>query len=335
MKRLSYILIGLFGLLSELHTQQIPVFSGIGMDEYIYNPAVAGSKPYLVAQIKQRLQYLGVDYAPNTQLVSVESSISGTYSGVGGYFLNETNGVLGKIQGMATYAYHIPLSDETYLSLGTSLGIHQIRTISSRMILNNVDDNLLNTQANQGKSFFNSQAGVLLHGEMFYMGYSLQNMYTTNYSIYAGSTLPQEFHHQVHYGFDFYSGEVGMFSFTGRHVFAKGLPAWHQFGLLYDHDERFYGGVQYRWKDAVVGVLGLKIWDELRVYYSYDLGVGGYRSTNSGSHELSITYHFHYDPIYSKDKARYSNKIHHGWKFSLKRKPKKVTPEENKETPEE
>lgn len=335
MKRVVYIWLLLTGAVYTTEAQQIPVFSGMGIDEYIYNPAVAGSKPYLVAQVKQRLQYLGVDYAPNTQMVSVESSISGTNSGVGGYFLNETNGVLGKMQGMASYAYHIPLSDYTYLSFGTSLGIHQFRTISSRMILNNVDDNLLNAQANQRKSFFNSQAGILLHGDMFYVGYSLQNMYTSNYSIYAGSTLPQEFHHQFHYGFDFYSGEVGMITITGRHVFTKGLPAWHQFGLLYDHDERFYGGVQYRWQDAIVGVLGLKIWDELRVYYSYDLGVGGYRSANSGSHELSITYHFHYDPIYSKDKARYSNKIHRGWKFSLKRKPKVVSPEENKESPQQ
>lgn len=329
MRKKGVILCFLFGLLKMTEAQQIPVFSGIGIDEYLYNPAVAGSKPYLDAQVKQRLQYLGVDYAPNTQFLSVHSSISGRNFGVGGFILNETNGVLGKLQGMASYAYHIPLSEETALSLGTSLGIHQLRTIASRMILNNPDDNLVNAQTNQRKSFFNSQAGILLHNDMLYMGYSLQNMFTSNYDIYAGSQLPQAFHHHIHYGVNFLSGELGMISITGRHVLTKGLPAWHQFGLLYDYDERFYIGMQYRWQDAVVGVLGMKIWDELRLYYAYDMGVGGYRSANAGSHELSITYHFHYDPIYSKDKKRYNNKVYRGWRISFKRKPKLVDPEEN------
>jgi type IX secretion system PorP/SprF family membrane protein len=312
--------------------QQIPVFSGIGTDEYVYNPAEAGSKPYLVGHVKQRLQYLGVDYAPNTQLLSVHSSVSGRNFGVGGYFLNETNGVLGKIQGMGTYAYHIPLSDETSLGFGASVGIHQLRTIASRMILDNPNDNLLNNGANQSKSFFNSQVGMLLHNEMFYLGYSLQNTYATKHDLYNGSQLPQAFHHHIHYGLNFFSGEVGMISFTGRHVLVEGLPSWHQFGLLYDHNERFFIGAQYRWQDAVVGVVGARVWDELRLYYAYDFGVGGFRTANAGSHELSIVYHFHYDPIYSKDRKRYSNKVYRGWRISFKKKPKIQPTEESHES---
>lgn len=331
MRSLVYIsMLTLFGQFI-VQAQQIPVFSGIGTDGYVYNPAFAGSKPYMSIHAKQRLQYIGVDYAPNTQWLSVESSISGSNSGVGGYLLNETNGVLGKLQGMATYAYHIPLSEETSLAFGTSLGIHQFRTIANRMILDNVDDNLLNNQANQRKSFFNSQAGVLLHNEMFYLGYSLQNSFSSPYDLYAGSNLPQQFHHLAQYGVSFFSGESGLLSFSGRHVWTPGLPAWHQFGVLYDHDERFYVGLQYRWQDAAIGTIGVKVWDELRMYYSYDFGVGGYRSTNSGSHELSIIYQFHYDPIYSKDRKRYSNKVYRGWRLSFKRKPKIEESEEDKE----
>ncbi|MCB9188727.1 MAG: type IX secretion system membrane protein PorP/SprF [Flavobacteriales bacterium] len=316
-----------------MFSQQIPVFSMMNTDEFIYNPAYAGANPYLTAHAKQRLQYLGVDYAPNTQMISVESSISGRNFGIGGYFINETNGVLGKMQGMATYAYHIPLADETSLSFGVSVGIHQLRTIAGRMILHNMDDNLLNTQTNQRKSFFNSNAGMLLHGEMYYVGYSLLNTFNTDYSIYSGSQLDQQFHHHMHYGLKFYSGTDGLITLSGRHVLTKGLPAWHQFGVLYDYNERFFGGLQFRWGDAIIGMVGAKIWDELRFYYAYDFGVGGYRSANSGSHELSLIYQFHYDPIYSKDKKRYSNKVHRGWKISFKKKPKLVMPEELPDSP--
>lgn len=335
MSRIAVILTVLF-ITKVMVAQQIPVFSGLALDEYVYNPAYAGSQPYLEASLKQRLQYVGVDYAPNTQLLSVQSSVSGRNFGVGGYFLNETNGILGKMQGMGTYAYHIPFSDETALSFGTSLGFHQLRTIASRIVLDNPNDQLVNLQSNQSKMFFNAQAGLLLHSEMFYLGYSFQNLYSSSHDIYAGSSLPQVLHHHVHYGLKFYSGENGMITFSGRHVWAKGLPFWHQMGVQYDYDQRIYVSVQYRWEDAIIGALGARIWDEIRMYYSYDFGTGRYGSNHGGSHELSLTYQFHYNPIYSKDKARYSNRIHKGWKFSLKRKKPKVLPdskpsEENQE----
>lgn len=317
-------------MFTSLRSQQIPVFSGIAMDEYIYNPAYAGSQPYLTANLKQRLQYIGVDYAPNTQLLSVQSSVSGRNFGLGGYFLNETNGVLGKMQGMATYAYHVPFDEVTGLSFGTSIGFNQLRTIASRILLDNEDDQLVNLQSNQSKVFFNSQAGMLLHSELYYVGYSFQNLYSSKYELYAGSQLPQVLHHHFHYGLKFYSGDFGMITFTGRHVVAKRLPMWHQFGLQYDFDQKIYLGIQYRWQDAIIGSFGAKIWDEIRLFYSYDLGVGKYSSNHSGSHELTLSYNFHYNPMYSKDKARYSNSIHRGWKFSLKRKPKSITqPETN------
>ena len=119
--------------------------------------------------------------------------------------------------------------------------------------------------------------------------------------------------------------------FSGRNVFHGSLPTWSQTDVLYDLNQKFYAGLGYRWKDAAIVMVGANVWKDLQVYYAYDLGVSKVRNIRNGSHEITLRYHFHYDPIYSRDKARYSNKVYRGWKFSFKRKPKVVIPMEENE----
>lgn len=55
------------------------------------------------------------------------------------------------------------------------------------------------------------------------------------------------------------------------------------FGLAF----RGYTGVN---NDALIGLLGLKIKDKIRIGYSYDLNVSGLNRSNYGSHEISLSY---------------------------------------------
>jgi type IX secretion system PorP/SprF family membrane protein len=330
MKYFFYISFIIFGW-RNFYSQQIPVFSNVGMNNFILNPAHAGSKPYMVVNLKQRLQYTGIQYAPNTQYLDVHSSISNKNFGVGGYIYNETLGVLGKLHGNLTYAYHIPLGNDNKLSFGISAKINQNRTLSNRMILDSQNDVLLNLQTNQRKTFFGSDAGILLHGENYKLGFSVVNLYSTKYDLYNGAKLDATPHLNLEYGFSVYLGGESKLKFSGRNVFHGSLPTWSQTDVLYDLNQKFYTGLGYRWKDAMIVMVGANVWKDLQVYYAYDIGVSKVRNIRNGSHEITLRYHFHYDPIYSRDKARYSNKVYRGWKFSFKRKPKVVIPmEENK-----
>jgi len=60
---------------------------------------------------------------------------------------------------------------------------------------------------------------------------------------------------------------------------------------LATYKQMFYGGVSYRYNDAVVVMLGAKIKNKVRVYYSYDIISSKFRTYNSkGSHEIIITF---------------------------------------------
>ena len=58
------------------------------------------------------------------------------------------------------------------------------------------------------------------------------------------------------------------------------------------YNKRFWGGVSYRGGDAIVGILGVELFNGVQVGYSYDFSITKIGKYSSGSHELTIGYCF-------------------------------------------
>ena len=97
-----------------LQAQQYPLFSNYLMNDYGFNPAVAGSRSYWDVKATYRTQWVGLDGAPETQLISFHGPVKPI--GLGGYFFNDTAGRLKRTGGTGTFSYGIGLD-----SLGTKL----------------------------------------------------------------------------------------------------------------------------------------------------------------------------------------------------------------------
>ena len=55
---------------------------------------------------------------------------------------------------------------------------------------------------------------------------------------------------------------------------------------------KLWGGVSYRYRDAVALMLGYSFDQTLFFGYAYDIGISDLRNYNSGSHEIMIGYRF-------------------------------------------
>lgn len=55
--------------------QQLPINTNYVLNNYAYNPAVAGSKPHAVASVNYRNQWVGFQDAPKTYMVSLHSTV--------------------------------------------------------------------------------------------------------------------------------------------------------------------------------------------------------------------------------------------------------------------
>ncbi len=70
--------------------------------------------------------------------------------------------------------------------------------------------------------------------------------------------------------------------------------------LLYYNDQ-YWGGLTYRWNNAVVFLAGLHVGGGLSIGYSFDLSVSQLIQTNWGSHEVMLAYLLN---IQSKDSSK-------------------------------
>ncbi|MFT4971293.1 MAG: hypothetical protein ACI9JY_000491, partial [Saprospiraceae bacterium] len=65
---IAFILIGKIGF-----AQQYPLFTNYIMNEYGFNPALAGKDPYIDTRLTYRTQWVGIEDAPKTQIITANS----------------------------------------------------------------------------------------------------------------------------------------------------------------------------------------------------------------------------------------------------------------------
>ena len=64
-----------YGFILNLPAQQMPLFSQYTFNEFLLNPAVAGSEGYTSINLTSRKQWTGIEGAPFTNAVSIQSRI--------------------------------------------------------------------------------------------------------------------------------------------------------------------------------------------------------------------------------------------------------------------
>ena len=61
---------------------------------------------------------------------------------------------------------------------------------------------------------------------------------------------------------------------------------------LVRYNKKFWGGVSYRAGDALIGIIGVELFNGLRVGYSYDFNISELANHSKGGHEVTLGYCF-------------------------------------------
>jgi len=113
----------LFTLCSvSMYAQQDPQFTQYMYNTMSVNPAYAGSNGHLTALLLHRSQWVGVNGAPNTQVLAVDTPLENKL-GVGGIISRDALGPSSEISVDGNVSYTIQLdSANSKLSFGMKLG---------------------------------------------------------------------------------------------------------------------------------------------------------------------------------------------------------------------
>lgn len=261
--------------------------------QYMYNtinvnPAYAGSRGVMSIFGLHRTQWVGLDGAPVTNAVSINTPIENTNLGIGLSFVNDRLGPTDENNISMDLSYSIKTSETYKLSFGVKGSVDLFSFDSTKLNIYTPENSL---QSYNNKFSPNIGAGAYFHSDNSYFGLSVPNFFETkrysdnDYAVYKDKM-----------NFYLIGGHVFILSsnikfkpaFLGKMV--QGVPLQLDVSANFLFNDKFVLGASWRWSAAGSLMAGFQVSDGLYIGYGYDLDTTKLAHYNSGSHEIFLRF---------------------------------------------
>ncbi|MCB0373211.1 MAG: type IX secretion system membrane protein PorP/SprF [Muricauda sp.] len=268
--------------------------------QYMYNtvsvnPAYAGSRGHLSIAALYRNQWLGLDGAPETQTLNIHSPIGYRGVGLGLSIVNDKIGPTSETYFDVDFSYTIQTSWQGRLSFGLKGSAHMLDIRYSELDEFEVDPQLQSQQDIRNKFSPNLGAGVYYHTDNFYVGLSIPRILeTTHFDSSSVSTAKEEMNYYFITGYVWDVNPFVKFKPTLLTKVVQGAPLQVDVSANFMFNEKFIGGVAYRWDAAFSGLFGFMLSDQVMLGLAYDREITelGAATFNDGSFEIILRYDF-------------------------------------------
>lgn len=284
---LSFIAVGGF-------SQQLPQYTQYMLNEMAINPAVSGKDDYADVRSNNRYQWVGVTDAPRTYMLTLHGPIKAKNMGIGMNLYTDIVGPTRRTGLNFSYAYHMKVKDDMFLSMGLSAGVLQWGIDGSKLILrDDGDQNLLSTYQTTYVPDFG--AGLYFHKkDRFYFGLSLPQIYQAPIKLYEGagknSKIVNHFNLNGAYIFDLGDDFKIEPSFLVKYEIPT--PPKIDVGMRVIYQEQIWLGGAYRHNDAFTALIGYFYKNYLMIGYSFDFTTTNIKKYSTGTHEIMLGIRF-------------------------------------------
>jgi type IX secretion system PorP/SprF family membrane protein len=288
-----------------LSAQHTPLTSQYMFNGLLINPAYAGSRDALAANLTYRRQWVGFDGAPTTQLFSVHTPLKGRRLGLGIQVYDDRIGVSRETGVLTNYAYRIPFR-KGRLQFGLGAGVSMLQANWSSVALQDRTDVTYATDS-RGDLRPELSGGIFYYKKLFYIGasvpFAMAHTWDPEDARWSMSTRADQLQPMLTGGYLVTLNKALKLkpSTLIRYQQASGIQADLNANLIIR--DKVWTGVSYRTGDAVVGMLEVLPTPQWRFGYAYDMGLNRLAPYHAGTHELMLQYEFGYrirvrDPRY-------------------------------------
>lgn len=282
------VIILVLGMTTQLKAQQDPMYTHYMYNTLAINPAYAGSRDALSFLGLARFQWVGINGAPMTQTFQVHSPITGGLSG-GISVMNDRIGPTNSTNLFVDLAYHFKLSQKLRLGIGMKGTVDFYNNNLAGLETGQAGDPLFSN--NFSRTLPNIGAGLYLHHENFYVGFSVPKIAQHRLSDQLGVGAEQIRHYFLIAGGYFRVSRTIDFKPTGLLKIAQGAPVEFDATLEAIFSKKFTLGVFGRTFDGIGVLLGYDIMPNFRIGYSFDWPLTQLSTVNQGgSHEIMLRY---------------------------------------------
>ncbi|HIP35726.1 MAG TPA: type IX secretion system membrane protein PorP/SprF [Crocinitomix sp.] len=293
MKRLFLLGILLsFNLLG--YSQQQEHLTQYQFNQFVFNPALAGSKPCIDIRLGYRLQWVGIEGAPQNGFVNAHAplrigkkrrSMYGPSHGIGGMVRRDEYGPFSNSEVHLAYAYHIPVKRNVKLSFGLSFGFKQT-AFDANMISTLYFDNAI-PASTSFIVFPDAKFGTWLKTKNEYFGFSIQNLFG-NKMDKIGSESRYRRHFYLTAGKKF-KLEKGWSLIPSLFVLKTyRTPIDFHLSALFDLNNKITFGVGLRRTDAITAQIRVKLLNFISIGYSFDFIISKLQKNMYQTHEVTI-----------------------------------------------
>ncbi len=270
------------------YAQQDAQFTQYMYNTITINPAYAGSRGALSIFALHRTQWVGLDGAPVTNTFSMNTPLNESNLGLGISIVNDKIGPTQENTISADVSYSIHTSETFILSFGMkatanlfSLDVNKLNPVDNDPSLHDFNN----------KFTPNIGAGIYLHSDKAYVGFSVPNFIETNrYNDNEVAIFKEKINYYLMGGYVFTISDDIQFKPAGLLKITEGAPLQADISGNFMFMEKLTIGIAYRWSAAMNGMVGFQISEGLYIGYGYDLETTHLDKYNSGSHEVFLRY---------------------------------------------
>lgn len=280
-------------------SQQLPQYTQYMFDKIAYNPGFAGFGQGICISGVMRQQWMGFTettkngdtekVAPETYLVSIHSPVKFLRGGLGLNITQDKIAYQNNISLDLLYSYHASLGSGD-LGIGLQLGLLNKNIDFSKFEPAVDNDPVLNEKAEESDMIFNMGLGLYYQvPDSYYVGLSVLQLWGSKPRMESTATklAPQI---NLIGGYEFAFPNAPSFTvLPSMMVKTDGVSMQFDLSTLVSYRNQFWGGVSYRYQDAIAIILGMEF-KNFNIGYSYDINVSSIGSW--GSNEIRLGYCF-------------------------------------------
>ncbi len=280
-----------------------------------FNPASVGENQMINVTGQHRIQWLGMPGAPQTTYFSLNSPFQSgkkVTHGLGIKFLNDKIGAFTNRSAHLQYAYKRKIGKGT-ASLGMDVGF-----VSVGFVYDSIKNATINSEfhdfmgdaaiptADETGMNLDLTLGAYYSAPKYYLGVSYVHLNAPRIKL---NDEKSEFNVRgVLYATGGYDVQLAnpKFMIRSSSLFKSDFITWQaELSSRAEYDKKYWGGLSYRFQDAVVVFAGISIMNGMTIGYAYDLPTGKMLTVSSGSHEIYLSYSFLFDT--NRYKNRYKS----------------------------
>lgn len=291
----------LLGITFCVYAQQEPQFTQFMHYKMGINPAYAGTEDSPILTGLVRNQWLGLDGAPQTQLIAYEMPVFNKRVGFGASLRRRSIGLLESYTAEANYVYRINFG-RGKLGLGLQSSVRSLSfNFEAAEGTQPIESDPTIPTGARTKYVPNVGAGLYYHSTRFFMGISIPRFLKNEIDIADNN---QEISQEIQHLYIIIGGLIDLGDDLGfkPQVLIKTLesaPFDADLNLSLIYDDRYTAGLSYRlggsmqngFGESVSLLLSTVINEQVELGISYDYSLSQIRNYTNGSIEAMIKYY--------------------------------------------